>query len=552
MRISATRLLTTLAGLAAVAAVWFFLAPGILGGSTNYVFTSGTSMQPLFHTGDLALVRAGADYRVGEIVAYRSHSLQTIVLHRIVARDGTRYVFKGDNNNFRDPEHPTQSQLVGKLWLQLPGIGAKLSFLRTPRTVGVLAGLAVLLLLGGTAGASQRRRSRRRRAEGGPTEPGSRPRPAAPTAQTGLTVATAALVAFLALGAVAFTRPDERSAGSNIAYTQAGTFSYSADAPAGAVYPNGHAETGDPLFVRLIDRAQMRFDYQLNSALPPALAGTAALDAEIRSNDGWKRTLRLQPTQSFNDGHVLIGGTLDLRAIEQLLHRVETATAATGSATYTLTLHPQIHISGTLGGLPITDDFAPRLPFTLDPLKLRPQLPDTTSQAGTTAAANPLTPTSSGRIRTTHMAPNRLSFHGIHLPVAAARKIATAGALAALCALFGLLLLLLRGRRADEPARIQARHRELLIPVAGNSRRSYDEIVELESFDTLARLAERYDRLILHEQSPLGHSYRVADEGVLYIYLIGNDLELLPELSTTTPSPAVAPEHRRSPFSAKR
>jgi signal peptidase I len=546
------RLLASLAGFAAVAAVWFFLAPGILGGSTNYVFTSGTSMQPLFHTGDLALVRAANDYRVGEIVAYRSVSLHTIVLHRIVARDGARYVFKGDNNNFRDPEHPAQSQLVGKLWVHLPGVGAKLAFLRAPRMVGVLAGLAVLLLLGGTAGASRRRRNRRHRPDGGPTEPVSRPRTAAPAAQTGLTVATTALVAFLALGAIAFTRPDERSASSNIAYTQAGTFSYSAEAPAGAVYPSGHAKTGDPLFIRLIDHVQMRFEYQISSSLPPALAGTAALDAEIRSTDGWKRTLHLQPTQSFNDGHVLIGGTLDLRAIELLLRRVETATAAAGSVSYTLTLLPQIHISGTLGGLPITDGFEPQLPFTLDPLKLRPQLPDATSQAGTTHAANPLTPTGSGSIKTAYLAPNRLSFHGIHVPVAAARRIAAAGSVAALCALFAFVILLLRGRRADEPARIQARHRDLLIAVAGTDRRSYDEIVELESFETLARLAERYDRLILHEQSALGHSYRVADEGVLYIYLVGNDLELIPELSASRLSAAEASEHGRLPFSTKR
>src|SRR5258708_6301518 len=43
--------------LALCASAWFFLAPPTVGGSTTYVFTDGTSMQPSFPTGDLVLVR---------------------------------------------------------------------------------------------------------------------------------------------------------------------------------------------------------------------------------------------------------------------------------------------------------------------------------------------------------------------------------------------------------------------------------------------------------------------------------------------------------------
>src|SRR4051794_37618434 len=114
---TAKKLVSSALTLAAVGCLWFFFAPSWLGGPTSYVITEGVSMQPRFHTGALAVVHAAADYRVGDIVAYHSHELHTIVLHRIVGRDGDRYVFKGDNNSFRDPEHPTRSQLVGKLWL---------------------------------------------------------------------------------------------------------------------------------------------------------------------------------------------------------------------------------------------------------------------------------------------------------------------------------------------------------------------------------------------------------------------------------------------------
>src|SRR5579862_5129445 len=91
-------------GLIVLGCVWFYFAPAGIGGSTTYVVTDGISMEPRFHTGDLVLVRSQSSYLVGEIVAYNSKMLHTIVLHRIVGRSGSRYLFKGDNNNFVDFE----------------------------------------------------------------------------------------------------------------------------------------------------------------------------------------------------------------------------------------------------------------------------------------------------------------------------------------------------------------------------------------------------------------------------------------------------------------
>jgi signal peptidase I len=539
--------------LAVLGSVWFLLAPGALGGSTDYVITSGISMQPRFHTGDLALVRASSDYRVGEIVAYRSRMLQTIVLHRIVARDGDRYVFKGDNNNFRDPEHPTRSQLVGRLWLQLPGVGAKLAWLGTQRIIGVLAALAALLLTGGAASVSRRRKRRRRTHEGQTTRPARSRRPTAGAAHAGLTLASIALVAFGALAALAFTRPVQAPATTAAAYTQAGTFSYTARAPAGAVYPNGHAATGDPLFLHLIDQVAVRFDYRLDSTSPHTLSGTGTLLAQITSSTGWNHTLQLQPPTPFSGDHTLLAGTLQLRPIQALLRRVEAATAISGGVTYTLTLQPRIHTNGALAGSPLNATFSPPLAFTLDPLQLRPQLASPTAATSSTPAAatapNLLEPAASGSVKITKQTARAFSFHKHHLTVALARKIATIGAAAALLALLACTLLHLRGRRADEPTRIQARYHHWLIPVSRSDRRSYDELVEVTEIKTLIRLAERYDRMILHEQTELGHSYRIADEGVLYVYVIGTNHDtLLPPAPPAEPAAdASQPSLRTTP-----
>jgi len=133
------------------------LAPTAIGGPVSYVVTNGVSMLPKFHAGDLAIVREVDHYQVGQVVAYRSATLHRVVMHRIVAREGDRFVFKGDSNTFLDLDKPTQSDMIGALWIQVPQGKKSLDFLHAPTTIGV----AVLVLL--LAGTRLRRRRRRRR-----------------------------------------------------------------------------------------------------------------------------------------------------------------------------------------------------------------------------------------------------------------------------------------------------------------------------------------------------------------------------------------------------
>jgi len=39
--------------------------------------------------------------------------------------------------------------------------------------------------------------------------------------------------------------------------------------------------------------------------------------------------------------------------------------------------------------------------------------------------------------------------------------------------------------------------------------------------ETLVKLAERYDRMILQEETQFGHTYRFHDDGVTYLYRVG-------------------------------
>src|SRR3954463_10777618 len=128
-----------------LAAVWLFW-PLALGGSTTYVSTHGVSMKPRFHTGDLAILRSAGSYAVGDVVAYRSVSLDTVVMHRVVAMDGDRFVIQGDNNDWLDEDHPVQDEVLGKLFLRIPQGGKVLAAATSPVGVGVVAAVGIASL----------------------------------------------------------------------------------------------------------------------------------------------------------------------------------------------------------------------------------------------------------------------------------------------------------------------------------------------------------------------------------------------------------------------
>jgi signal peptidase I len=160
------RFLLSIAGVALVAILWVFFAPTAMGGSTTYSVTSGISMQPMLHRNDLAFVRAQSSYHVGEVVLYESPVLHRQVLHRIIVVQNGDYYFKGDNNHFVDPGYATRAELLGKLWLHIPKVGAGLRWFGDPAHSSALAGITVMLVViasAGTQGGARRRKSRRRR-----------------------------------------------------------------------------------------------------------------------------------------------------------------------------------------------------------------------------------------------------------------------------------------------------------------------------------------------------------------------------------------------------
>jgi signal peptidase I len=132
--------------LALTGAAWFALAPPQLGGSTSFVVVDGSSMLPSLRGSDLVALRPVSSLEVGDVVGYRSELLGRVVLHRITAIESGRYVLKGDNNSFLDPDRPGPSEIVGRVWFDVPKGGHVIAWLHVPWVLAALAALFVLVI----------------------------------------------------------------------------------------------------------------------------------------------------------------------------------------------------------------------------------------------------------------------------------------------------------------------------------------------------------------------------------------------------------------------
>lgn len=104
---------------------WVGCAPVAVGGSVSYSVVQGRSMVPTFHSGDLVLTRSEGGHQAGDVVLARhGHGA---VLHRLVSRERTGvWRTRGDANHFLDGWRICDGDIVGRMWVVVPGGGTAL------------------------------------------------------------------------------------------------------------------------------------------------------------------------------------------------------------------------------------------------------------------------------------------------------------------------------------------------------------------------------------------------------------------------------------------
>jgi len=467
---------------AAVALAW----PMSWGGQLGFVTTHGISMEPRFHTGDLAVVHPVSEYRVGDITAYNNRMLHTVVLHRIVAIDGGRYTFKGDNNSWLDQERPVRSQLIGVLVLRIPHGGQWLRRLTSPAAIG----LAAFALLATGASASRRRRrkgrmsrhaARRRR--------GSTATPSTPTSTQAAVVAVAICAA---LAALAWTQPTTRLARISVARTQTMALSYTAAVPPTPAYDGTTVTAPTPVFRNVTNTVTLRLGYH-------GQPGRLAVDAELSTEGGWTSTVALARPRDVPTGTYTLTMPLNLAAVDR---RAQAAGRVTGLPATPVTVTVVPVVTDRTG-----QTFAPRFPLTLTPLTFT-------------------APADVGRLTMTKATPatklrpvaSTLKLSRFRISVRTARLL-TAGLLAVALLVVTAMAAAARLRGAgSESEKIRRRWRELLFDVEPMPVPAGRPVVDVPAFASLVRLARRYELLVLHWARAGVHTYVVQDDATVFRY----------------------------------
>jgi signal peptidase I len=490
-------------GAVVILSLFAIFGPAQLGGSVTYVTTHGNSMEPNIHHGDLALVRPADSYEVGDVVAYHSDDLDRIVLHRIIRTDGEHFVMQGDNNDWVDNEQPTQSDLVGELWLQAPGLGGIAESLRAPKVAAIAAGLLAALWF--ALSGSGKKRSKKNREVAAPPK-------GVPTDQ----LVTCVLVlggVFALLAGIAFARPTQANEEDVIGYTHQGRFSYSADVEPGAAYSDGKITTGEPVFLRLARSIDVTFDYELRSDLPVDVSGEAKLVAQLGDPAGWNRTFPLSKPRRFEGPSVKLEGRLDLQRMRSLIEQVERETSLPKDI-YPLAVVPQIEIKGDMADHEVSGEFAPHLDMQLDALQLQ-QVPAGSYAPGAEPLGDPISPSLEGSVAETASVDGHMSLLGRELKVASLRQVAIIGLFASLLA--GAALYFFARSSGSASGQIALRYRSMLVSVAPSALDAYDRVVEVTDLDSLGAMARQRDRMILSFERDGVHNYFIDHAGIAYV-----------------------------------
>lgn len=477
-----------------VAGSWLLLAPPALGGETSYVVTSGVSMQPRFHTGDLALVRTQGSYAIGDIVAYRSPTLGVVVLHRIHSGNSRGFRTQGDNNTWLDPDAVPADQVLGKLWVHVPGVGAFMH-------AGTLVPAAVVLGAGAVAVPVRSRRRPRGRASRRKASPvqGTSKRSAASVWLVAATVAGVGGAGLVVLAARASAPVSTPAA----VVTHALELTYQAPADR-AVYQGGTLVTGDPVFLKLNSWIDVALRDQV-SGESTATARTLGLQARLTGAGSWQYTVPLDGQASSHGADSDLQVHLDLRSLQSIVTQAATHTGA-AAGSYQLQLLPTVRTTppGETAPAPVT---FPPVVFQVQGGQL--VLVGAGAQRGVAVSRSATEPVPAGAA---HAGPARqVHVAGTSLSAALVTTLGI-GALVAGAVLGAVGLL--RQRRDPLAGLTQP-----LITVAARDLGA--KTVMTASVDELFELARRYNRPVLHMVVAGRPTYAVEEGGTWYGCYLG-------------------------------
>lgn len=315
-----------------------------------------------------------------------------------------------------------------------------------------------------------------------------------------------ALASFI-LVIISFSHPATRTEIRALPYDHIGFFSYSASAPQG-VYDANALKSGDPIFPRLTCAVDVNYKYIFMAQQAGNVTGTYQLTAVVSEpSSGWQRMMPLQNETAFSGNAFETTASLNLCQLESLIQAMQQETDF-HSASYLLTISPNIQVAGEISGQGLDTSFDLNLTFKYDRVHFA-LLKDEES-------GNPLNPVEAGALPEERLVPNTILLLGANLEISTLRWLAWLGFIISAA---GMTLLTLRAQRLarhDQAGFIRLRYQSLLIDVPTADPLVTAPVIEVASMDDLAKLAERFTAMILHTQMGARHFYYVQGGGNVY------------------------------------
>ena len=467
-------------------------------GRVSYVTTSGVSMLPLYHQGDLVVVVKSESYKVGEIAAYRVPAKHLVILHRIIGRAGAGFIMKGDNNESIDPTHPTSNLIVGHAVLLIPDGGIWVKWLTSPAALILI--VILLLSSGGTAVHTRQRRNKtstpKHRAVHHRRYKANLVDTAPPWLRAAAAVSSLVVLLGAVLAALAWSGPVSKSVAA--APVKLSTlFSYSATVRQTPAYDSTRVSSPLPVFRKLTNVVDVHYAYE-------GIPGTMRVTAELTTPSGWRSTVALATPKQF--GTTRYDGNVQLN-LDSLAERAQAAAAVTGLPPDPLTVVLVARVTGAHGR-----HFSPSLVLNLSPLEL-------------SLVGNPTTLAVEGSApwAGTTAVPRTFGALGRNLTAAEARAVAVILLVAGLLSAGALTAIALQTVPASEGDGIRRRFASLLVAVDPMPTSPGHSIVGVADFGTLTRLAEHHGSLILHWSRGGVDIFVVQAQGETYRYQVGQE-----------------------------
>ena len=514
-------------------AIWLAFAPRQAGGMASYVIVIGNSMEPGFYIGDLVITHQEPAYQIGDAIVYRNLELNSFVFHRIISQSMDRYTLKGDNNSWLDTYQPSREEVLGKLWLHVPRGGVYIQKIRKPLTMALLAGvlgsfLAISFFKGKTKGNKHVNKksiqeslaSIKQKIRSWLTGTNNSELRATSSSSQGsllegsfFALGLITLASFI-LGIIAFSRPASRIAEDNINYEHLGFFSYSASAPQG-IYDSNAIKSGDPVFTKLTCAVNVNFQYTLIAQQAENITGTHQLTAIISEPvSGWKRIIPLEDETTFSGNVFSTKAKLNFCEIESLTQSLEIGTDF-HPGSYVLSIVPNLKVNGELTGRELQTTFNPNLTFRYDRVHFYLVKDE--------ELGNPLNPTENGILSSEQEVANTMLFFGMEIAIPALRLISLFGLAVALGGILTLGLRLQNLSKSNQERFIRMRYNAMMIDIQDSTAILSSNVIDITSIDHLAKLAERFNTMILHEINENMHIYFVKAEGTTYRFVMTAD-----------------------------